>query len=510
MLNQPHLDVDLMAREYRRLSDTKGGTSLERQGANNGRAAEQNGWKLGEPYIDDGLSASRYARKRRDDFERLVADLESGPTGRDSNFGADILIIWESARGSRKTGEWVDFIELCEQKCVRIWVTTHERIYDPRNGRDRKALLEDAIDSEYESYKTHVRVSGTAEFEASQGRPHGKPPDGLIAMYDPKTGGLVTWVENPDRSEIPKELFRLLESGFNLTDIERRFEKAGFLNGSGTPYTREHLRDMALRHAYAGLRFYNGKVYEGIWDGLVSKERFWTVHHILTDPSRKTSRGGKPIHELTAGLWCGVCGSLHAVNSKHGHPVYRCQNGCLVIRKEPVDDLVIGSETRNPDGTTTRRPGTLLTYLGRPDIHQLLATPGSDDKAVQEVRDRLAQARLERDELRGAKGRTLAEIRLLANSLTALEQEVQELEAKERELTLPPVLLKLIKPGTDVWESWHELPVNARREVVRVVLSPRMLGRLYIHPSHKSGRDQPILERMEYRREPSATLADGS
>lgn len=484
----------MRAREYRRLSDAKGGTSLQRQGSNNSQSAAENGWELGEPYTDDGISASRYARKKRDDFAKLVADLESGSSGRDSAFGADVLMLWESSRGSRQVGEWVSLIELCEDKDVKIWVTTHERLYDPRNGRDRKTLLEDAIDSEYESYKTHTRVSGTAAFEASRGRPHGRAPDGLMAVYDPATGDLVTWVENPDRSEIPKELFRLLEAGFNLSDIERRFEAAGYLNASGRPYTREHLRDMALRHAYAGLRVHNGKVHEGIWDGIVSRERFWTVQQILNDPSRKTSpRGGKMIHELTAGLRCGVCGSLHAVNAKHGHPVYRCQNGCLLIRKTPVDDLIIG---------TVDQPGTLLSYLARDDIHQLLTALSGDDESVRKVRARLAQARTERDELRAAQGRTLAEIRLLANSLTALEAEVDELEARERELSLPPALLKMIKPGADIWESWRDLPVSARREVVRIVLSPGLLGRVYIHPSPRTGRDQPILERIEYRRTP--------
>lgn len=115
----------LKAREYRRLSDRKGGKSLDDQGRDNELAADEQEWTLGDPYIDDGRSASRYARRRRDDFDRLVADLASGATGRQSAFGADILMLWESSRGSRQVGEWVSFIELCEQRAVRIWVTTH-------------------------------------------------------------------------------------------------------------------------------------------------------------------------------------------------------------------------------------------------------------------------------------------------------------------------------------------------------------------------------------------------
>jgi site-specific DNA recombinase len=44
-------------------------------------------------------------------------------------------------------------LELCEQRSVSIFMTTHGRCYEPGNGRDRRSLLEDAVDSGYESAK---------------------------------------------------------------------------------------------------------------------------------------------------------------------------------------------------------------------------------------------------------------------------------------------------------------------------------------------------------------------
>ena len=104
------------------------------------------------PYRDDNRSASRYARRDREAFAQLITDLEH------NTFDADILVIWESSRGSRRTGEWVNLIELCEMRKVRIFVTTHARDYDPTNARDRRSMLEDAVDSEYESAKTSERL----------------------------------------------------------------------------------------------------------------------------------------------------------------------------------------------------------------------------------------------------------------------------------------------------------------------------------------------------------------
>jgi DNA invertase Pin-like site-specific DNA recombinase len=482
---------DLIAREYRRLSDAKGGTSIEDQGEDNAAAADDNDWKLGEPYVDEGLSASRYARKSRGDFEQLVADLQTGPTGRESAFGADILMLWESSRGSRRVGEWVSFIELCEEKEVLIWVTTHERLYDPRNGRDRKSLIEDAADSEYESYKTHKRVRRTAALEAKKGRPYGQAPYGLMPVYDPETGKLLTWTEDLKRSIVPRELFRLLEMGTSMSRIEALFRTRGYTNRSGRPFTHAHLRDMAERHSYAGLRVHNGTVYEGIWDGIVPATRFWNVQRLLFAPGRATYTGGGARYELTAGLRCGQCGDLTRVDNQKGRKLgYKCRKGCLTIQKEPVDELLIG------------RPGdlgVLLEYLARDDIYEILRTPGSNDAAVQELQAALAKARAERDEMRNAKGSTLAEVLLLANSLQAKEEEVAALEERERALTIPSSVLTIIRPGADVWTSWQRAPIAARRSAVRLLFTPRYLGTPYIIPSPRTGPNQPVAERIVWR-----------
>jgi hypothetical protein len=119
---------------------------------------------------------------------------------------------------------------------------------------------------------------------------------------------------------------------------------------------------------------------------------------------------------------------------------------------------------------------------------------------MQELRDALSLARAERDEMRQAKGSNMAEIAILSNSLAAKEQQVDELEGRERQLTLPPSILKLVDPGGDVWDSWHRAPISARREVARILLAPRLLGELVILPSPRRGPIQSVLERLEYRR----------
>lgn len=144
---------------------------MDEQGDDNARARDRHGIVSGcAPYVDNDRSASAYASKIRDDFARLLADLESG------SFGANLLQLWESSRGSRQVGEWLNLINLCRASRVKIFVTTHERIYDPANGRDWHTLIEEALDSSYESYKVSTRTKRTAAAEAARGRPAGVAP----------------------------------------------------------------------------------------------------------------------------------------------------------------------------------------------------------------------------------------------------------------------------------------------------------------------------------------------
>lgn len=492
----------LKARDYRRLSDRKGGRSLEGQRKENKAAADDQEWTLGEPYIDDGRSASRYARRRRDDFERLVADLKSGPTGRQSAFGADILMLWESSRGSRQVGEWVAFIELCEDKGVLIWVTTHERLYDPANGRDRKALIDDAVDSEYESYKTHRRLIRTAPGDAEAGRPYGRAPYGLRPVYDQKDGKLLTWEADPTpagpetsagRDQVVRDLFEILAAGQPTAHVARVFLKRGYLNASGRPFQRAQLRVMAVRHAYAGLRCYKGTVYQGTWGGLVEESRFWSVHGMLTSSDRATSPGGELLHVVTAALTCGRCDTLMVPRFETGRPdAYRCTGCGMKIKKDEIDELLIG---------TREDPGALLSFLARPDIYEVLSAPDSTNPAVRQVQSDLARARAQRDEMRAATGDTLTEVQLLAASLAKKEAEVLDLEARERELLLPATVLSIVRPDRDVWDSWPEAPVRVQRMVARLILGPGYLGRPCVMPSPLVGRSQPpAAERLEWRK----------
>jgi DNA invertase Pin-like site-specific DNA recombinase len=486
-------------REYLRVSlDTSGqARSLEEQHNENLEAAEARGVILGQPYKDESISASRYSTKTRDGFGKLLADLEHG------RLGADELWLWESSRGSRKVGEWVTLIELCEQQRVKIHVTTHNRTYDPSNGRDRRSLLEDAVDSEYESGKISQRLKRAAAANAAAGKPHGRAPYGYRRRYDERTRKMIAQEPDPIEAPVIRELFDRVKSGHSLRSISVDWEARGIRTRTDKIFTPQHLRVLATTAAYAGLRVHdtNGRggshspqpgapgvqVVKGTWEPLVSEATYHAVQRLLNDPKRTTTRPGRAKHLLSNIAVCDKCGGPIFATFRHQSPNYQCRKGCIKIQKDDIEAYATK---------------VILAYLSRPDVHDALRRAEADSDALQAVRGELAAARVRLAELADAAAVGEISIATAARAEPQILTSIAELERREAELVTPSALHGFITPGTDAARRWAAAPISARREVVRLLLSPDMIGELRVTPrppGWPGGRHVPVEERVAWR-----------
>jgi len=488
------------AREYARASVDRSGRarSVDEQHDDNQAAAADRAVTLGQPYADNNVSASRYSTKIRGDFTKLLDDLHRG------RFGADELWLWESSRGSRRVGEWVELIEACEKAGVTIFVTTHGRVYDPSNGRDRRSLLEDAVDSEYESSKVSVRAKRAAAANAAAGKPHGPTPYGYRRVYDPLTKQLVRQEPRPDEAAVIRELYDRLQKGHSLRSIAADFDARGIRTRArerdgqptpGKPFSAQHLRDLALTPAYVGLRIHdpNAKregrrhhsldgAVKGTWAPLVSEETYHEVRRMLTRPERKTTRSGRAVHLLSMIVKCGECGGPLCVTRRSdgkqpaGREMYQCRSkGCVRIDKTDLDSYA---------------EAAMLGILAAPDKYERLESAAHDDDRLQQVRSDLSVARTELQELRDDVSAGRLSVANLREVGPGLEARVTALEAQQKELETPSLLRGLIEPGKGVQRRWKTTPIAAKREVARVLLSPEVLGELCItrRPPGSNGR----------------------
>lgn len=489
----------LTAREYLRVSLDRSsrGRSISEQHHDNDKAANAWGWTLGEPYAaDNSVSASRYSTKTRDDFHRLLSDLENG------RFGADVLMLWESSRGSRKVGEWVELIELCEKRGVLIHVTTHGRTYDPSNGRDRRSLLEDAVDSEYESSKVSNRTTRSAASNAEAGMPHGRIPYGYRRRFNEKTKQLIAQEPDADEAPVIRELFDRLAKEHSLRSIEKDFQRRGIRARSGVVMTARQLRLLAVNPVYIGKRLHiagrhsgtrkpgQGVLYDGVWEPIVDKQTFYAVQRILQAPERKTTRPGRGVHLLSMIGRCGVCGG--PLSARHGRGrewEYQCHTGGHVR----VDEATLDSYAQD----------AILTYLTDPEVYASLAWEDSNDEEIGIIRGELAELRARADELADAVANGSMSVALAAKAEEKIRGQIDALEVREQELSTPSALHSLLlgDPGADVAQRWEDAPMSTRRAVARLLLATDRLGELRVQRNPIRGHRVDVAERVTWLRE---------
>lgn len=469
-----------VGREYLRVSSDRSGRqrSPEEQHQDNVRDADNAGIELASQYREpDAVSASRFGSKARAAFDALVSDLECG------RFGADVLILWESSRGSRKVGEWVRLIEACEIAEVNIRVTTHGREYDPTNPRDRRSLLEDAVDSEYETGKMSLRIRRASAARAEAGMPHTRVKYGYTRRYDERTRVMISQEPDPEEAQVIEELFARLEQGHAFTAIANDYKNRGIRGRLGSLLSPQYLRKLATDKTYIGIRSYRGKEFNAVWPALISDEQFWNVQKIISKNKTDATRPSRAHYLLSRIAVCDVCDEPLTISTRFDDPRYQCKSGHVAILQEQLDEFVSESV-----------------------IHYLANKGGADKNMTVDrmeelsiIRAEIARLSNDLDEVRKAKPSNLAEARMFAIADNNLSGQIASLEEKETSLSVPAALRDMIGTTEYVRRKWLDKRtlVATKRTVLRLILVPEALGQLRVEPAGR-GRRLPAQERVYF------------
>lgn len=510
-------DQKVVVREYLRVSLDRSGTgkSPDQQHDEITAEAHRRGWEVhSSPYRDDNRSASRYATKQREGFARLIADLDEG------KFEAGLLAIWESSRGSRRTGEWIDLIDLCRDRSVQIWVLTHNRVYDPSNARDRRSLREDASDAEYESDKTSERLQRDMRAAAKGGRPHGKNVYGYQRVYSVKPNGMRVLdqvVEHPDQAWVVKEAASMLLAGRSYYDIAATFNEKGI--PPRRPVRAEHrktlgwtapaVKQMLTMPVYMGKRVHNPTegepaTYDGIWPPLVDPELWEKLQAAMV--SRGFKSNNWPAKHILSGIaLCGVCGARMRVGRQNGGVQKLDENGERLPRPRYHAYQCIGVPGRPGFHVSMREEHLdlivtelVLARLERPDF--LVTLGEQDDDADAErgaVMDEIKghQAWLEQVATEAERRRDL---RMLTEQRDLVEPKIEAAQKRLESLAkADPLVLELAQSGR-VREMWAEREkvgdVVWQRHVIRELIVPR----IHRVPPEAKGRRGLNRDRITY------------
>ncbi|MEV6049733.1 recombinase family protein [Streptomyces sp. NPDC052107] len=487
------------AREYLRVSKGKGrvARSITDQHKDNLKAGQEHGpWTWGEPYADTG-SASKFARKTRDDFDRLMADLESKEFGEPGT----VLVLWEISRLARETLMGVSLVNACENGGYRIHVTSLGHTYDPQNYGDRHSLISGINDAEKEARLLSVRTLRGVNSALDEGRPHGKTPFGYARDYELIDGRPrpVCQYPHPEDAPLVQELFRRVLGGPGkapepIRSVAMDWERRGVVSRqSGATFSPQNLRNMLMRKAYVGIRVHGGSERPGNWEPLIDPETFEAVQRLLANPERKTYTTANVQYVLTGTLRCDKCGGRMGVKKgtkRQIRPAYACSAyGHLRIDKAETDAFLIGD---------AEHPGVILAYLSRPDVAAGLSAPG-DSEELTALRADIAATRTTLEAFEAEDPETPAEARIIARKISTLETTIREMEERERALSAPNPLASMFDVGPGAAERWAATEVTAQRAVAAFLLSPAILGQPHVRPVSDSP-SEAVPDRIRWAR----------
>lgn len=469
----------LLARPYFRVSrDTSGHLrSPEEQRGDYERDCADHDWAQGTAYAEKkAVGASRYSKGSRGDFEALLADLRA------DRFGAGVFWLWESSRGSRKVAEWATLCELCEERGVRVYVHTHGRLYDPGNARDRRSMLEDAVDAEYETAKSSERLKRSVKNRARAGRPHGKLNYGYRRVYDITPGGHKTFLEQvPDEAQAPvvREIFTRVASGEGLQSIATSLRHRDVAPPRNAAVWRTPtMANMIRCRTYLGERVLNGVTeMRGAWPAIVEEGLFGQANAMLSRPER-APRTDPSVRYLLSGIArCGSCGGplYRSGGGRRSAPAYYCADKHCV--------------SRNAAGLEEYVVPRVIALLAR---LQLGVDDDDADPALEEAQRELEElrARLEGFADAAAEGRVTSEGAITPATLARIEARLApKIEAAQRRVQAlrVPRMLALSRVNGPIEDVWDDLGIGMQREMIReavtITVQPVGMGARRFDPS---------------------------
>ncbi|WP_435279098.1 recombinase family protein [Streptomyces sp. 1222.5] len=465
------------------------GSSVTDQLATGRRLCDAHNWRVKREFSDTDISASRHARKSRDDFEALVDYIAHEPVPPNVR---RIAVAFQSSRYYRDLEAYVRLRAACIRSNTLLCY--NGQVYDLSRRDDRKATAMHAVDAEDEAEGIRDGNLRAANSQAAAGLPHGKLLYGYERTYQTVAGRkrCTGQTEDPVRGPYVLQAMQRLDTGYSLRSLTRWLnEQADATRLGGKPWTEAFVRSMLLNRAYLGERVHKGEYIKAAWAPIKGLETpagramFNRVTAILTNPNRLMQRGSEVAHLLSYLALCGECGD-HAVlrylaPSSTRKPALCCneKNDTSIVEARMdayVEEAVIAWFSDKAKARAALIPAD-------DKVKEMAA---SAQKLVNAYEEQLREARAQAQEYDPEAGR----FRLSAASLAAIESQLEpRLEAERSKLRsftgVSPLVLRLLEAADpdEVWSGRPEaegrpavegLTLDQKREVIKKIVTVRL------------------------------------
>jgi DNA invertase Pin-like site-specific DNA recombinase len=421
---------------------TELGKGVDRQLEDCLAIAQRLGWAVVDHYIDNNRGASYYSKSRhnRQEYYRLLEDIKAGRI--------NAVVVWIEDRLQREVIETAHFVKTCrEAGCTRLASAGGETdLTDP----DQVTILYmKARFAEAEVEKLSRRRKRQEEQDAKEGKLHrgGRRPYGEVWFGKQQVSEEQAQLER----ELIIESVRRIIAGDSLRAISVTWQEHSIR------ISNVNLRRTLMSPRLVGAREWNGQLFFGKSEPVISIEDRDAVIAILTDPERsKHLRGGLPRHLLTGIAVCGLCGTRLSVRNIRGKRVYYCSpvvGGCNKISRQadPMEHLVTEAIFVATESDLFQRLTVQKEHNPMQELYEQLAR---DQGLLDRLEDKVAQELIKPETAR----RNRSEIE------RRMEDTRREIARKRGSqiMTLVPGNLR---------EVWPTLSLDRQRNIVKAVLA---------------------------------------
>jgi len=449
---------------YARQSLDRSGESLavSRQLAECRELAERNGWTDAVEYVDNDTSATN--RKPRPRWSDLLTDLDAGRF--------DVLVCWHTDRLYRRVRDLVDLVEIAERRALRIAsVKAADLDLSTPAGRMLAGMLGHA--ARYEIEQKSARQVAANRQRAQGGvvgwtrRPYGyERLDGRIVVVE-------------EEAEVLRRAATAVLAGATLTSVCRDLNERGVPTSIGGGWTVTALKRLLVSPRQGGRATWRGEDFgRGAWAPVFDPETHDRLVATLNDPGRRTAPSTRVKYLLSGLLACGLCGGrMFAAPSQNRNGrrwmTYKCRCARVTRRLDLVDEVV---------------EGVLLGRLARPDAADLF-TPDAD---LDGVRSKVTELRQRRDGLAVLLADGLLTATAVRTQATRLSTQISDLERQIMSAADDGPLATVVS-AEDVRATWTDLPLMAKREIIRTLLEVTIL------PAGQGVRFDPAQVQLDWR-----------
>jgi len=415
-------------------ADPRATRGVNRQEADCRRIAAARGWQIVGVHIDNDLSASRYARKARPEWARLVERLQSGD--------ADALIAYSLDRLTRQPAELDTLIKLAEGGVKIEQVVGEINLAQPEGvllGRMMVGVAEHEVEivrRRQMAKKAHDRANGRQTIP--------------VRVFGYRKGSPKDWKrKDPKEARIVAGMVADAIAGKSCTAIARDLNARGIKTVAGTVFQSAGVKKIIPNPRIAGLMAYKGEIIEGVeveWDAIITP-RDWRKTCEAVAKRSTGRRGGERKAPISGRVRCKSC---NLIMHREGR-AYRCKMregvGCgRSIAKDQLDRHV---ET------------LVIEALGRNRIIANIKRRGKPATDLDDLKERRHQLAL-------AFGQKRIELKTWQEVAADLDRRI---EAAERDAGTPisRSAIEAVASST-LGKRWPNLPMKTRQEIIALVI----------------------------------------